>query len=267
MYKTIFFFLLLSLCSEAQTTSLPTLSTEQVIDKMIAAHGGMSVWNATKTIYFDHILAFGNGAEQEWWIAREMTDMKTMRTYQDWPFTKSSLAFDGKKTWTTDWPNENPPAMMVNNHLTAYSLPWLAKDARVKTEQVAMGQLPGDSLEYYTLRLSFKSDNEKYYRIFIHPQSFLMAGWEYNVTYGAFLDLIGMPSEVKALGPLTSVIYSYTKTDGIVFPSKYDTFGPDGSLSGIHALFDFQRNKPFDESRMKMPKNAVVDTSSPKRKQ
>ncbi|MFN0034416.1 MAG: hypothetical protein ACKVUS_05065 [Saprospiraceae bacterium] len=266
MYKFFFLLLMLSFRLQAQTTP----STEQVIDKMIAAHGGMAQWKATQTVYFDHIMMFGEGAGREWWIAREMTDMKTMRTYQDWPFSKSTLVFDGNKTWTTGWPNQNPPAMMVNNHLTAYSLPWLTKDKNVKTDKLGTSRLPGDTLDYHTLRLSFLPASghspEKYYIIFIHPETFLMAGWEYNVTYGAFLDLIQMPPQIKAMGPLRSVIHSYTKAGSIIFPSKYDTFGPDGSLSGTHVLIDFERNKIFDKSRMKMPDNAVVDMSSPLRK-
>lgn len=271
MYKTWILLLFLPIHLTAQQAAKPlTLSKEEVVSKMIEAHGGMNRWKETKTIYFDHTLTFGEGADREWWIAREMTDLKTMRTYQDWPFSKSSLVFDGKKTWTTDWPNQNPPAMMVNNHLTAYSLPWLSQDKNVKTGEVGTGRLPGDSTTFYTLRLSYLPASgqapEKYFVIFIHPETFLMKGWEYNVTYGAFLDLIGLPPEMKSMGPLTSVIYSYIKSDGLVFPSKYDTYGPSGSLSGIHVLVDFERNKPFDESRMIKPENAVVDESSPVRK-
>jgi hypothetical protein len=92
-----------------------------------------------------------------------------------------------------------------------------------------------------------------------------MAGTEYAVSYGAFLDRIGAPSEQKLFGPITHVFERFASSEGLTIPVKWRTYNAKGEVYGRHLVLNYAINLPFDESRMKMPADAVIDTSKPTR--
>jgi hypothetical protein len=247
-----------------------THSTREIIEQMIAAHGGMNAWRNANTISFEHILIFGDKKNLEWWVQREMTETTTMRTYQEWLVDSSFLAFDGTRTWTRRWKKENPPKMQVNNHFTAYCLPWLSQNTHVNLSEPTRKSLPDDTTSYFVVTMSFQSQagfaKEKYYKLFIHPRTFLMMGWEYNLTDGALLDAMNLPASVTAFGPFTAVIEEHRRVDGLLIPLRYRTFNPRGEVSGNHLVLDFAVNKPFDESKVALTPDGVVDYSNSERK-
>lgn len=226
-----------------------------VISKMIKAHGGMEKWNAAPTLSFTHILVFGQPLDTEFWISNETTEIKTERTYHDWPAINSRLANDGNKTWTENWQLQNPPGTNVNNIYHAMAMPWLTQKKNVILEAQPLASLPGDSTAYFVIKLSFtpssKESPHKYYKLFIHPETFLLKGLEFNITYAPFLDLIGLPKEIKSLGPFTHVFYEHTNVNGLILPRRYDSFDKEGNNSGRHIAYNYSLKKPFDLNRMK----------------
>lgn len=242
-------------------------TVQYVINKMIEAHGGMEKWKKSQTLSFTHILIFGQPLESEFWVSNETTEIKTERTYHDWPVFNGRLANDGKKTWTENWQLDNPPGTNVNNIYHAMAMPWLTQGKGVLLKAEALSTLPGDSTAYFTIKMTFEKPSTqslyKYYKLFIHPKTFLLTGLEFNITYAPFLDLIQLPKEQKALGPFTHIFYSYTTVDGLVFPQKYDSFDWQGHNSGRHIAYNYSLRKPFDLKRMKTtPASKIADEKS-----
>jgi hypothetical protein len=244
--------------------------SKELLDKVIAAHGGMERWNKAKTLSFTHILTFGEPLAAEWGISEEVTDVKTLRTYQWWPLDGAPLGNDGTKTWTKNWKGFSFPNMNVNQFYRTLSMPWSIASMPYIVGAPSKGKLVKDSIEYVTLKLNFDQStgesSERYFKLFIHPQTHRIKAVEYSVTYGAFLDLIELPKEQKFYGPVTHIYFEYVNVDGLIFPKKYDTLGEDGNRYGSHVAYNYSLTKPFDESKMKMPKDAVIDNSSSKRK-
>ncbi|MCI0331279.1 MAG: hypothetical protein L0196_10135 [candidate division Zixibacteria bacterium] len=260
--------LLYSALSHAATYASP--KARQVIDQVVAAHGGMERWNRAKTLSFSHILTFGPPLAAQWGISEEVTDIKTLRTYQLWPLDGALLGNDGAKTWTKNWQGFSFPNMNANQFYRTLSMPWSIASMPYLISEPSTGKLVADSIEYITVKMNFEPSTgespEWYYRLFIHPQTHLIKAVEYTVTYGAFLDLINLPKEKTFFGPMTHIYFEYVKVDGLIFPKKYDTFGEDGARHGSHVAYNYSLAAPFDESKMKMPADAVIDTSSKERK-
>ena len=77
------------------------------------------------------------------------------------------------------------------------------------------------------------------------------------------LDLFQAPPDARFIGPLVHVYEQYETFDGLVIPTKYSTYAPDGQIYGRHTVKDVSFTVPFDASKVVMPDNAVVDTSDP----
>lgn len=236
-----------------------------VVSKMIDAHGGMDNWNKASVLSFTHILVFGKPLDTEFWVSHETTEINSGRTYHDWPILDSRLAYDGTRIWTENWAIANPPGTNVNNIYYAVAMPWLSQKSSVILEAEPVGTLPGDSLYYFVIKMTYTEESKesphKYYKLFVHPMTYLLTGLEFNITYAPFLDMIGLPVEQKSLGPYLHVFYSYTTVDELVFPQKYDTFDKEGHNSGRHIVYDYSLNGKFDESRMVVLPDAKIDSS------
>jgi hypothetical protein len=258
-----------SASAHGQTPAYATENTKLIVEQMIAAHGGMRLWQAAPTLSFTHVLVFGEPLATEFWISRETTEIKTGRTYQDWPAFDGKLTHDGTKTWTQNWQLGNPPGVNVNAIYHILALPWLTQKSDAVLEQLSDAKLGQDSVLYRRVKMTFKPGGTKsphqFYTLYIHPETHLLTGISYNITYGAFLDLIGLPKEEKSLGPYTHIIYNHKKAGGLVFPEKYDTFDPANHNAGRHIAYSISVTEKFDEARMKMPAGAVVDTSKAER--
>lgn len=252
-------------------SSSPTATprARELVSAMLQAHGGMEAWRGAQALQFTHILMFGEVLHTEWFISQETTEIASRRTYQEWPLFKGRLGYDGKTTWTQNWQIENPPGVNVNAAYVMLALPWLTQEADVVLTEQGTGTLPSDSVAYDVVRMTYSAgtpeQRRKYYDLYIHPQTHVLRAVAYNITYGAFLDLIGLPKEKQSLGPFLHVFYEHTREGGLLFPSKYDTFDPTQHNAGRHAVIGYSLSVPFDEARLTPPKDAVVDRSSGER--
>lgn len=264
----LFLYLVFSVSCFAAPTYLSPKAKE-IVEKMVTAHGGTAKWNQARALSFTSVLTFGKPFETEFWITAETTEIKTERTYQDWLTTGSSLAHDGEKTWTRNWKIGNPPGVNVNGIYYQVALPWLTQRNDVVLEELPKSKLGKSELLFDVIKMTFKPESKKspyrYYNLYIHPETHLLTGIDYTITYGAFLDFVNAPKDVKFLGPNTHIIYTYQNVNGLIFPEKYDTTNSKGADYGRHIVYAISPDNKFDESRMKMTADAVLDTSKAER--
>ncbi len=237
------------------STEAPTYksaNTKIIIEQMLKAHGGMQKWNSSPTLAFTHILVFGEPLATEFCVNRETTEIKTERTYHDWLAFDGKLTSDGTKSWTQNWQLGNPPSVNVNAIYYILALPWLTQKSEAVLEELPKAKLGNETILYNVVKMTFKKESKKspyqYYTLYIHPETHLLKGIVYNITNGAFLDLIGLPKAEKSLGPFTHIIYTYKTVDGLIFPEKYDTFDPINHNAGRH-IRRIDKTRRFDHSR------------------
>lgn len=247
-----------------------TSETEDVINRLVEAHGGLDKWKNATTIAFDNVMynPFAQSEAEKWWVSREVIDQKTRRAYQYWQIDDAVLVYDGEETWTTNWNRGNPPKMMVHFFYYFTSLPWLTQDDNVHLGEPGKGSLPGFDKEYVTIDMSFtekpgvgKTERDLF-KLYIDPDTYMLQGYEYSLGYGALLDLMGVP-EGELFGPMLRVHDAFTDVDGLLFPAQFHTMPTDGSTTyGNHVILNYSLTEPFDESRVAKPADAVVDMSS-----
>ena len=251
------------------TLTIFSQTQPKVIEKMIEAHGGMEKWNKSLTLSFTSVLVFGEPLDTNFWLSVETTEIKTERTYQDRLIFGGKLAHDGERTWTQNWKLQNPPGVNVNSIYYSVALPWLTQRSEVVLEELPKARLLNDEKLYEVVKMTFKKGSKKslhkYYKLYIDSKTHLLKGIDYNITYGAYLDLVGIPKEQTSIGPITHIIYGYKNVDGLVFPEKFDTFNEKRQDYGRHIIYSYSLNKKFDESRMEIPADAVIDKSKNER--
>lgn len=247
--------------------------TKDIIEKMIQAHGGYEKWEALETLTFTTAMHSKSLGFLRFWINTQTIDMKTRRSYQDWPIVGSKMTFDGTEAWSTDWRVGNPPNHQHSVFYYYVNLPWLTQDKNVLLSAVEKIKHAAFKEEVYKIKMTFsesptlgKSKNDSY-TLFIDSKTYLLAGYEYTVGYGPLLDQMQIPKDKTVFGPVLR-INSYTgDVDGLMFPMLMTTNSLDlKDLYGDHTIYAFKINEPFDEKRMIKPSNAVVDTSTDTRK-
>lgn len=246
--------------------------TREIIEKMIQAHGGYDAWKNLKTLTFSSAMHSESLGFLRFWIKTQTVDMKTRRSYQDWPLVGSQIAYDGEKTWSVNWRLGNPPNHQHSVYYYYVNLPWLTQDKNVQLGSVEKIKHPAFKTEVYKIPMSFtespilgKSDKDTYV-LYINAENYILDGYEYTVGYGPLLDLLNVPKDKAVFGPVLRLIIYTGEVKGLKFPMLMTTNSLDLKQQyGDHAIYSFEFNKPFDESRMTMPENAVIDTSTDKR--
>ncbi|MEP5614101.1 MAG: hypothetical protein ABJP45_17750 [Cyclobacteriaceae bacterium] len=267
------FMLVSSLLIEANGQSYASKETETVVKKMIAAHGGYEAWKDLKTLSFSNIMHSESLPTLRFWTSSNTYDMKTRRSYQDWPIHQSYMSFDGKEAWSIDWRVGNSPKYQHSVFFYYVNLPWLTQDSNVKLGQAVKITHEAYDNPVYKVEMGFtepptegKSVNDTY-TLFIDSESYLLAGYEYTVSWGPLLDLMRIPKG-EVFGPVRrkNNLFS-TEENGLRFPVLMTTSNVEtGELYGDHVLYNYVLDGDFDESRMIKPPNAIVDTVTDVRK-
>lgn len=243
-----------------------TEETRRVIERMVNAHGGMERWRDAPSVSYDNIFFNPFAQGDPWWVSREVTDPGTRRAYQDWPLDGATLGYDGARTWTTDWKRPNNPRFMAHFFYYFVNLPWLTQDAGVRLGEPESRRLPDDETEYIAVRMEFtepptvgKTADDSF-RLFIHPETFLLQAYEYTIGWGPMLDGMNVP-QGEVFGPTLRVHDRFSTVDDLVIPATMRTISQDGSrVFGHHAILNPSFSRPFEEDRMTMPDEATVDT-------
>jgi len=242
--------------------------TKEIIEKMISAHGGYDKWESLETLSFSTAMHSESLGFLRFWINTQTIDMKTKRSYQDWPLVGSKMTFDGQEAWSTDWRVGNPPNHQHSVFYYYVNLPWLTQDKNVKLGNVEKVKHEAFKEEVFKIKMTFtesptlgKSQKDSY-TLYIDSKSYILSGYEYTVGYGPLLDQLKIPKDRTVFGPVLRINNYTGDIDGLKFPMLMTTNSLDLKQQyGDHAIYDIRLNDSFDEKRMIKPANAIVDTS------
>lgn len=249
-------------------------ASRQVVERMVAAHGGLAKWRAAPTVAWDN--AFFNpgtpAGQNPWWITREIVHKATLQTRHVWPLDGATLSSDGETVWTTGWRQANQPRFMAYFFYYFLNLPWLTQEAGTRIGPPGPATLPGRSEALDTVRVTFDMvrlpgrTTRDFFVLYVERETGLLRGYQYGIGYGAMLDLMQLPPEREVLGPVFRIHDRFTTVDGLVFPALMHTGNQDGTRTvGYHALFNYSLTDRWDEAWMRRPPGAVVDTSRAER--
>jgi hypothetical protein len=251
--------------------------TKEIIGKVMMAHGDLTKWLKAPSMSYDFVMHLPSiekmtqGRFKGWqvWRAKQTTIQPgSKQVYVDLPWEKKAqLASDGKKIWSVGYERNSPVAMpplfTLWHHASFVNIPWLMMDERIRLGEPKQGMLPNDSKEYIVIRITNERNGqlnpEKYYDIYIDPESYLIKANAYNMAFLTLPDSLWPEQPMPFPGTMLRVIDDYTTVDGLTVPSKYSTTDMEGkTLFGSHLLLNISFSKTFDRSRMMMPSNAVV---------
>ena len=247
--------------------------TKEIIEKMIAAHGGFDQWKSIETLSFTNSMYSESLGFVRFWVADQTIDMSTRRSYQDWPLFGSQITFDGKEVWTTNWRSGNPPNHQHSVYYYYVNLPWLTQDDNVILGDVTKIKHGAFENEVYKIKMSFTSSptigksKKDSFTLYIDSETYILNGYEYTVSYGPLLDILNVSKSQDFYGPMLRINTYTGDIKGLKFPMLMTTKSPDLKQQyGDHAIYDYKINGEFDEQRMVKPDNAIVDTSIDVRK-
>ncbi|WP_340077834.1 hypothetical protein [Leptobacterium sp. I13] len=243
--------------------------TKEVIEKMIKAHGDLEKWKNSPSVSYQHTY-IGPFDPSDPWTSDEIIEQGKRRVYQNWPLDKAEIFYNGKGYYSVNWKRGNPAKFTA--HLAYYfsNIPWLTQDNGVKLGEVRTREIFDEPKEYIAVKMTFEptagESPKDYYDLMIDPETYELKAMEYVVAYGAILDAMGLPAEVEFFGPMIKKFEKYEVVDEFKVPVKLITLGPEGEDFGFHTYKNWSFTKPFTDDLVKIPENAVKDTSSSKRK-
>jgi len=234
-------------------------TAQQIVDSMIAAHGGMKTWALAPTVSFEADMVPAGQIQGA--PARVTVEQGRRRAYQEIPALSARMAWDGEKAWSENWKLPFPPRFAALLHYYFANLPWLARDPGVRLASESTAKLPGDATQYLAVRMTFEEgigDSPRdYYLLFIHPQTRRLRAAEYISTYAGVL-----PPGVKASPPNVLLYEEHATVNGLLVPTRYEFFVKEGHKPmATVKVREWSFSKTFDASRLTMPPGAVVDTS------
>ncbi|MEQ8241577.1 MAG: hypothetical protein RIA69_20355 [Cyclobacteriaceae bacterium] len=264
---------LISIALSAKGPEYASMKTEEVVKKMIDAHGGYEKWADLKTLSFSSAMHSESLGFLRFWINDQTIDMQNRRSYQDWPLVGSKMSFDGEKVWSVDWRVGNPPSHQHSVFFYYLNLPWLTQEDQVKLSEVETLKHKAFDNEVYKVVMSYKESPtvgkspKDTYTLYIDTKTHLLVGYEYVVGYGPMLDIMGLPKDQEVFGPMLRKNNYSADIGGLKFPLLFTTHNTDLTAQyGDHAIYDIKLNGEFDEARMTPPENAVIDPAKDVRK-
>ena len=245
-------------------------AAEEIVAKMIEAHGGFDMWAKCPTVSFDTHLKvdFGGGNWVEFW-EKVTVEQGTRRAYAELPNadgTSGSIAFDGENAWSAGNLQgiSNAPARFTAwRDFYLFNVPWLTQDAGVILGEPGKATIPNDAKEYITVPMNFEDgtgDTSKdTYVLYIDPDTYRLKATEYGMTFKSML-----PEGADSSPHSVFVWEETTEVGGLLVPTKYNVYWKEGgALVTAGEVSNWSFDKAFDESRMKMPSDGTVDGSVP----
>ena len=242
--------LFISLMS-AQQGKYDRPETQQIIEKMIEAHGGMNIWKNAPSMSYHHDMV-NPQKPNDHWLSHEIHEQGRRRTYQEWPNDKAVLGFDGNEIWTNNWKRANPPSMMAGVSYFFINMVWMTQDepAQLVLKEDTKVPFIKEGVSYKTVRLTFKGSSEyEYFDMYIDPSTFVLKGVKYTVTSKELMRVFNIPESTKFMGPLLKVYKEYKDVDGLKLTTRYDTYTPSGQNYGIHTVENYSITTSFDASK------------------
>lgn len=199
-----------------QTETTKTILSEkeqkgiELLDKCIAAHGGMTLWKSFEGLEYN---LDDNGK-----MVYQLTHLKDRRAYLK--SKKYEVGFDSEVAWA------KPDALEVSGKSAAFyynldfyfiGVPFLLKDPGVNAFYA--GQTVVNDKTYETLKITFGADigftPEDIYYLYIDPSTYLLDILTYSISY--------IDKESAAVN--SAKVYSeYRNIQGMIMPHKMENF-------------------------------------------
>ncbi len=248
---------LVAACSGSEEVVAKSES-HKIVEAMIKAHGGLEAWRSAPTISFE--CSFLPAGAPSPLVSREVIEQGPRRAYIDYPGSEMRLAWDGKRAWSEKWNAPYPPRLMALMNYYFLNLPWLTMDPGVVLGDPETGRLWDDPKDYITIKMAFEpgvgDTPDDYYVLYVNPTTQQLKACKFVVTYA------GMLPEGAESTPEHIFVYDEFKTiDGLTVPTRGNIYKLDQTLYASTEIRDWSFSKPFDGSRMIMPKGAIVDAS------
>ncbi|WP_276167492.1 DUF6503 family protein [Zobellia alginiliquefaciens] len=201
--------------SKTTTDSTPVSNTDttetiSLLDRCIAAHGGIDVWNSFTALSYT---VTEKGRE-----VKQLTNIKDRRAY-----LKSKdfeVGFDGKTAWAFPDVSKIPgksASFYYNLDFYFIGIPFLLKDPGVIATDEGNSVVNGKS--YETLKITFGSEigltPEDIYYLYIDPETSRLEILTYSVSF----------FDKDNAGINSAKVYSnYKEVQGIMIPTKLENF-------------------------------------------
>jgi hypothetical protein len=232
---------------------------DAVIERMVDAHGGMSAWRDAPSVTFTDEWSRPGSDDTRRSIVQ--VEQGRRRAILEFPAMDATIGWDGEKAWSVNWAG-GPPRFLALLNYYFVCLPWLVEDPGVILHEPRSATLWDDPTEYISVRVTYQPGTgdtpDDYYVLFIDPQTYLLRGCEYVVTYP------GLVPEGKEHTPPHILVYEESATvDGLTVPTRFTIYdkGDEKSVYASCTISNWSFSRPFDPARVEMPEGAVVDES------
>jgi hypothetical protein len=240
---------------------------------MVEAHGGKSAWQDLTSIYVEREHFFAGRDEPIRFNIHG--EYPSHRIFQEWQAPAGTLAWDGERAWSAEWPlaAQLMPRYVAGIGFYLVNMPWLVqRDARHLEILGCNGTLPGKGeRRYLVIAADYEPDPVRKpawftgprdsYELYIDPDTHRLSAVMQHWTYAGRLDSARLPVTVQAISQLF-VPDTFVEVSGLLLPHTYKAFTPEHELAAEGRFFDYDLARAFDESVLQPPESVEWDTSS-----
>ena len=263
---------------QAAATQYDSDETRELIEAMVAAHGGAERWFAAPSIKFTATMYLASLPLSEertlinnWRHYHVTIDPDTSEAYIDMGLDQSDeiyAAATRERYWRLpgiqfDVQYQDGPFQLAWYHYGMMALPFLSQQDSAIIERQEDVVLPGVSggEPLMAFRMRFEPVGRTIggsITIMVDPDTNLIMAWR----NGAWVpDLPGgvLPDELAAPpgGPLR-IVDRHQVVDGFVLPLSYRSGPPDGDPAGMHLIHEVSVDQPFDRRKLAPPPGAEI---------
>lgn len=257
--------ILITLCATAGWAASGPLESVSLIGEVAEAHGGLERWRRAPSVSWVDMWSSGGGG-QSGPSSRIAVEQGRRRAAIDIgeekePDEEMHMAWDGEQAWSSNWQMPYPPRFYALLNYYFLNMPWVVHDEGVVLSEPGTAKLWDDPVEYQTIRVTYEpgvgDTPDDYYVLYIDPSSKRLHAVEYIVTYDSIL-----PEGVEHSPPHILIYEEFAEVDGLVVPTKFTIYEDEAVYAGAE-MREWSFQKPFDESKLVMPEDGVVDESVP----
>lgn len=258
----------------ARAGSGPTYATPEaraLVERMVAAHGGIDKFRQASAIHFDCTFEVHFGGDT-WAPFRGVVtaNPRTRQVYATLPNpdgTEGRIAYDGKQAWSAgnlQGMAKAPARMTAWRDLYLYALPWMTQDSGVLFDKPESVKMPIGGVDCMAVRMTFEAgagDTPRdWYVLFIDPVTHRLRAAQYVMTYAAL-----MQNGATASPPSILVWEETANVEGMIVPTKYTVhWAGDGSVVVRNGrIQNWAFDGAFDPAQLTMPADGQIDRSTP----
>jgi hypothetical protein len=204
------------------------LTVEQIVEKNVAARGGLEAWRRVQTMVWDGHIETGDPAAPIAQFVYEWKRPNKMRSEITWAHEKTTAVFNGVIGWRVSGPTAGAPALRrytraeLRSALDAQGIDGLLIDHQARGIEVALDgteQIEGRST--YRLNVTLPSGARR--RVWVDAQSFLEVKSERE----------SKPTR-RHMAPAPVYYRSYQRVDGLLVPRTIEAAAR--GTNQIHAM-------------------------------